>query len=129
MVLLLDTCTLIWLTSDQQSLSSRARACIQEHAGALHASSMSAFEIGIKHRKGTLRLALEPGAWFTAAMDLHGIREIPVDAGIAARSTALPDLHSDPIDRILIATAEEHGLTVVTPDRLIAQYGLVDVLW
>jgi len=128
-MVLLDTCTLIWLTSDHGKLSTKARRLIRDSVGALYISSMSAFEIGGKSRKGKLKLSLDPRSWFTTALERHGISEIPVDAGIALESTALPGLHNDPVDRIIIATAAEHGLTILTPDRLIGQYDSVKVQW
>jgi PIN domain nuclease of toxin-antitoxin system len=128
-MILLDTCTLLWLVGDQERLSPRARDRLREHAGELFVSAISAFEIGIKHRKGKLALPLEPGPWFEEAMDFHGLAEIPVSARIAAHSTTLPALHSDPCDRIIVATAQLLGLTVLTPDALIRAYADSDVEW
>jgi PIN domain nuclease of toxin-antitoxin system len=121
-VILLDTCTLLWLVGDQGRLSPRARERLREGAGELFVSAISAFEIGIKQRKGKLSLPLETEPWFEAAADFHGLAEIPVSARIAARSTVLPALSSDPCDRILVATAQLLGLTVLTPDELIRSY-------
>ena len=128
-MILLDTCTLIWLTSDHRKLSTKARRLISDSVGALYVSSMSAFEIGVKSRKGKLKLSLDPRSWFFTALERHGIREIPVDADTAIESTALPGLHGDPVDRIIIATAVRNGLTVLTPDRLIQKYDPVKVQW
>lgn len=121
-MILLDTCALLWLVGDQGRLSARARDRLREHAGGLFVSAISAFEIGIKHRKGHLSLPLEPEPWFEEALDFHGLAEIPVSGSIAARSTMLPALHSDPCDRILVATAQLLGLLVLTPDALIRSY-------
>lgn len=121
-MILLDTCTLLWLVGDQSRLSPRARERLREGAGELFVSAISAFEIGIKQRKGKLSLPLEPEPWFEEAVDFHGLAEIPVSASIAARSTMLPALNSDPCDRILVATAQLLGLTVLTPDQVIRSY-------
>jgi PIN domain nuclease of toxin-antitoxin system len=121
-VILLDTCTLLWLVGDQGRLSPRARDRLREDAGGLFVSAISAFEVGIKHRKGKLSLPLEPEPWFEEALEFHGLAEIPVSGSIAARSTMLPALHSDPADRIIVATAQMLGLTVLTPDPLLRAY-------
>ncbi len=59
----------------------------------------------------------------------HGLRELPVSGVIAARATLLPAIHRDPFDRLLIATAQEHRLKIVTPDATIAKYPGLDTLW
>ena len=126
---LLDTCTLIWLASDHAKLSQPALQAIGEEEATLFVSAISAFELGIKHGKGALTLPLEPDSWYAEVLDFHGLHEISVNGRIAARSTMLPRLHSDPCDRILVATAEEHGLRILTPDPLIRAYPRAETLW
>jgi PIN domain nuclease of toxin-antitoxin system len=128
-VILFDTCTLLWLASDQAQLSLEAVRLIREQAGFLFASAISAFEIGLKARKGLLELPLPAERYYLEALASHGIREIPVDGVIAARSTALPLLHADPADRILVATAQRHTLTLLTPDQRIRSYPDTQVTW
>ncbi|HEV7667965.1 MAG TPA: type II toxin-antitoxin system VapC family toxin [Thermoanaerobaculia bacterium] len=128
-MLLLDTCALLWLVGDRGKLSATAVGRIKTQRGELFVSAISAFEIGVKHRKGKLELPLEPGAWFEAALRFHGLRELPVTGSIAAASTALPLLHADPCDRLIVATALLHGMTVLTPDPLIAGYPGVQTVW
>jgi PIN domain nuclease of toxin-antitoxin system len=128
-MLLLDTSVLLWLAADQSRLSERARGLIAAHAGELCVSAISAFEIGIKHRKSSLLLPQEPESWFGAALQLHGLLEVPVDWRIAERSTSLPRLHGDPCDRMLIATAQLRGLTLLSPDPLLLAYPDVRIDW
>lgn len=126
--MLLDTCTLLWLADDQEKLSSRARAAISEYAGNPFISSITAFEITTKHRRGVLRLPMEPADWIREALEHHGIVDIPVDWRIAERSASLPAIHKDAADRLIVATALATGLTVLTPDSLIGAYD-VSVRW
>lgn len=128
-MLLLDTCTLLWLVGEPKKLSETAREAIRTHRGRLFVSAISAFEIGVKHRKGKLDLPIEPELWFEAALRFHGLREVAVNGRIAAQSTALPLHHADPFDRLVIATAMGNGLVVVTPDPLFALYSENEVLW
>lgn len=128
-MILLDTCTLIWLTSDASKLSSAAIDCIQENNDALFVSSISAFEITIKVKKKKLSLPLKTKRWFKEALDFHGIEEISLDSSILIRAAELPPLHQDPCDRILLATAETHRLTLLTPDHLIKQYSSAKTAW
>jgi len=127
--MLLDTCTLLWLVSNSDHLSSAARAAIQDHRGRLFVSAISAFEIGIKARKRKLSLPQPVDRWFSAAVKFHGLRELVIDGAIASRSTLLPPLHADPSDRLIIATSQIHHLTILTPDHLIKTYPDVRTLW
>lgn len=124
---LLDTCSLLWLTMDPGGLSERAKALLAPREEELFVSAISAFEIGIKVQKGKLQLLLPTSGWFKEALQLHELQEIAVKGEIAAISTELPLIHSDPFDRILIATAKLHNLTLLTPDPMIQKYP--DVKW
>ncbi|MBI2339553.1 MAG: type II toxin-antitoxin system VapC family toxin [Deltaproteobacteria bacterium] len=124
---LLDTCSFLWMTMDPRGLSEQARAILAPREQEIFVSAISAFEIGIKVQKGKLQLSLPPSRWFKEALQLHDLQEIALKGEIAAISTELPLIHADPFDRILIATAIEHRLTILTPDPLIQKYP--DVKW
>lgn len=128
-MILLDTCTLLWLTSESEALSSRAREVIYRHRGALFVSAISAFEIGQKASRGKLTLPTPNSQWYPAVLRLHGLRECPIGGEIATRAPDLPDLHRDPFDRILIATAQTRDWKLLTPDPLIHQYPDIEVVW
>ena len=128
-MILLDTCTLLWLSSDQKKLSSKAKKEIEKNARSLFVSAITAFEIAIKCRNGKLELPLPSLDWFTEVVDFHGIREIPVTSSIAVSSVQLPPLHNDPCDRIIIATSQLNAMKIVTCDKLISQYENAEVIW
>jgi PIN domain nuclease of toxin-antitoxin system len=131
-MILLDTCTLLWLAVDQSRISAAAKLDLESNAGAIFISAISAFEIGTKLRRGALSLSIRGGVgpheWYAEALEFHGIRELPVTGRIALESTLLPAHHRDPCDRIIVATAREESLRVVTPDPLIAAYE-VETSW
>src|SRR5262249_25588437 len=120
-MLLLDTYTLLWLAKGAESLSRAAPEAITATRTRLFVSAITAFELGVKHRRGAVTPPLVPLAWYERALAFHDVEEIPVDGRIAMRSTELPRLH-DPGDRIIIATAQRDGLVVLTPNRLIRVY-------
>ena len=128
-MLLLDTCTLVWLDSDPALLSASARQEIGNQARSLFVSSVSALELAIKIRKGKLTLPMPLETWFPGVLAAHGIEEIVVDWRVSAATGALPLLHSDPFDRIIIATAKLNNQSIVTPDQLIRAYSDVPVVW
>jgi PIN domain nuclease of toxin-antitoxin system len=128
-MILLDTCTLLWLVLDQSQLSAGATACIRQHAARLYVSPLTAFEIGQKAAAGKLALELTPARWFARALELHGLRECAFTSAIALRASALPRLHADPFDRILVATAQNDAFTLLTPDPKIRAYPDLLTLW
>lgn len=127
-MLLLDTCTLLWLTSDQAKLSPAARQALSAQAGQIYVSSVSGFEIAQKVAKGKL-LPQPPADWMTLALRLHGLKALALKMDSAVAAGSLPTLHADPFDRLLIASALAHRLTLLTPDPLIRQYPELATLW
>ncbi|HJP31032.1 MAG TPA: type II toxin-antitoxin system VapC family toxin [Candidatus Latescibacteria bacterium] len=121
--MLLDTCALLWLGQGGGRLSPKALQQIDD-APIVFVSAISGFEIGVKVAKGKLSLPCRPAEWLAAVLAHHDLRELPVDLAVSVRSTELPTIHSDPVDRILIATAESKGLPVVTADAVFARYGI-----
>ena len=127
-MIILDTCVLLWLAGDQKKLSAVAKKNIEHNAGALFISSISAFEIAVKYRSHKLSLPLPVMQWLTEVTGFHGIKEIDVTSAIAVCAAELPLLHKDPCDRIIIATAQLHDMTIITCDELIAQYK-ISAVW
>ncbi len=128
-MLLLDTHALVWLASSQRQLSAGARQAVQEHADGLYLSSISALEIAILAKRKRLSLPLSAEAFVDRSLKQHGIHEVPLDRRIAIASTRLPDIHNDPFDRIIIATAHLNGLIILSRDQVLTQYPGVRVVW
>jgi PIN domain nuclease of toxin-antitoxin system len=128
-MMLLDTCVLLWLATDNTAISARAAELIRSAPGGLFVSAISAFEVGQKAAVKKLSLPRPVDDWFAAMLQWHGLHEIPVSGVIAARATLLPAIHGDPFDRLLIATAQEHRLKLLTPDVTIAKYPNLDIFW
>ena len=123
---LLDTNVLIYFLSAPDELSAKARRIVQT-APDLFVSIVSLWEIGIKQSLGKLHIELTP-----SEIEKHCVeREIsilPIRASAIDRLAALPDIHRDPFDRLLIAQAQDEDLVVVTHDRIIPNYP-VETLW
>ncbi|BAI72141.1 pilT protein domain protein [Azospirillum sp. B510] len=123
-MILLDTHAILWLDAGIE-LSSLARERIEGErlAGGLLVSTVSAWEIGTLVRKGRIRLDLEPAAWMQRFLAAAGLRCLPLSLDAALGASSLPEpLHGDPADRLLIATARELGVPLMTRDRLIHDY-------
>ena len=125
MVNLLDTSTLLWILTAPDRLSQPARDIVA--AGSSVLSVASYWEVVIKTRKGLLPIP-DPVSWWTRTTELFGRRILPIRASHVTALAALPDLHRDPFDRILIAQAVAEGLPLVSSDGQIAAYP-VRVIW
>mgnify|MGYP001366031582 CR=1 FL=1 len=128
MKLLLDTCTFLWIASGSRRLSKSAAQFFLDENNERYCSASSAWEIGIKHALGRLPLPERPEIFIPAVRAASGIAALPVDEESALYAARLPNLHTDPFDRMLVAQAIVHGLTILTPDPQIQQYP-VRVLW
>ena len=124
--MILDTCALLWLSQGGNQLSEAVRRRINAEP-AVYVSAISGFEIGLKHKKGKLELPARPSDWFEAILEHHDLHVLPLDLPTCIRATELPSIHSDPCDRLIIATAEVRKMPVVTADPVFRQYG-VEVL-
>jgi PIN domain nuclease of toxin-antitoxin system len=128
-MILLDTCVLLWLSSEPDKLSDKAQAAIRGSGEYAYVSAITAWEIAWKNALGNLTLPTPPVEWFALAVKQHHLQELPITSAIAIRSAALPSLHRDPADRFLVATAQQHKLTLVTPDPTIHQYPDLKTAW
>jgi len=120
---ILDTCALLWVAQGGGPLSAVALQRI-DAAPVVYVSAISGFEIGIKVQKGKLHLPVPSADWFAAVLAHHQIEVLALDLDICLRSTALPPIHSDPCDRMIIAAAQVYHWPVVTTDPLFARYGI-----
>lgn len=128
-MILLDTCTLLWLASDPAQLSPKAAEAIRSAGEFVEVSPISAWEIAWKQAKGHLELDMPATSWFQLAVSVQQVREVPITVAIALRAAELPRIHNDPADRFIIATALELKLSIITPDHLIQQYPNIKTIW
>ena len=120
---LCDTCTLIWLATGDTKLSRVARNVIRD-AELLCYSSISIWEIARKVKTGELEIPVSPTMFADMLVKQYGMKELPLDNAIMLRSSALPEIHKDPADRFIIATALLNDCVIVTGDRRFPEYGV-----
>lgn len=121
--MILDTCALLWLVGQREVLSDATLSAIEETHD-VGVSAITAFEIGQKYKRGLLELPLAPLPWFERAMRIHRLTTLPLTPGICFRATELPEIHKDPFDRLIIATALLTDRPVVTSDKTFERYGI-----
>jgi PIN domain nuclease of toxin-antitoxin system len=124
---LLDTCAAIWLANGAPMSNEALTGITRAAAGdGLIVSPVSAWEIGLLSRAKSGRSVSflpDPHTWFARLMAAPGVRTAPFTHEIAIAASYLPEpLHSDPADRLLIATARNLIIPIVTRDRRILDY-------
>ncbi len=120
MNLLLDTHILLWWLSDQSLLSSKIRKLISDADNMVFISAASIWEISIKKASGKL---ITPNDLENALME-SDFQELPIHHSHANLAGKLPQHHTDPFDRMLIAQAEIEKLTLISHDRHFKQYAI-----
>jgi PIN domain nuclease of toxin-antitoxin system len=126
-LLLLDTHVWLWFAlGDAGRLAAPVRKKIETaaHGGKLAVSAISVWEIGMLEAKGRIVLGSPCEKWVATALALPGLRLIGLEPEIAVASSRLPgEMHGDPADRILTATARERNAVLATADERLVEYG------
>jgi PIN domain nuclease of toxin-antitoxin system len=124
-VILLDTHVLVRYTLDEGKLGKRALSTIDRalESDELFVSAISFWEVAMLAAKRRLELATTVAAFRDVSIR-HGVREQVLDGEVAVVAGELPDAHGDPADRMLVATAIVHGLTLLTADSVLLSWKL-----
>lgn len=125
---LLDTHAFLWWVLDSARLSNTAFQLIADESNDIVVSAASAWEITTKHRIGKLPEAEVVAADVAGNIAAQGFEALAIGIVDAERAGRLPGIHRDPFDRMLIAQALGHELSIVSIDALFDRYG-VNRLW
>lgn len=110
-----------WINLEHQRLPSALLAEI-ESAPRVGVSPVSCFELALASRRGRLTLPLPVREWLALAPTGSGVELLPFTPAIAARAVELAEIHRDPFDRIIIATALEMDGRLASVDGHFADY-------
>ena len=121
-MILLDTQVMLWLRAGDQRLGPRSRQTIDRELreGQVAVSAISFWEVAMLKRKGRIQFTEDIASWRLSQLE-QGLMEMPLTGLIGIRAAELADLHADPADRIIVATALE-GHSLVTADDRILQW-------
>jgi PIN domain nuclease of toxin-antitoxin system len=123
--ILLDTCAAIWLM-DGEPISDASHSAIRSAQIAnvgVYVSPFTAWEIGTLTAKGRIQLSLSPEVWFKTLLNHPGVRLAALTPEILLASMMLPGTPpTDPVDRIIAATARIEGYIIVTRDSKLLDY-------
>tara|TARA_R110002167_G_scaffold31684_22_gene103920 strand:- start:682 stop:1071 length:390 start_codon:yes stop_codon:yes gene_type:complete len=120
--LLLDTHVFIWAAAEPARLPGTLRTAIEAAENEVFLSAASVWEIAIKQALGRISFPLDELASLLQTME---IVELPIAMAHGIAAGALPRLHDDPFDRMLIAQAQCENLQLATVDAAVRRYDVV----
>ena len=123
--LLLDTCAVIWISTQQPMAHGADEALAKARARdeTIYVSPITAWEIGLLVSGGRLNMQMTPERWFEQLMQAPGVKLASMLPSVLIAASFLPGQSPrDPADRILAATAREHNFRLVTRDRRLLDY-------
>jgi PIN domain nuclease of toxin-antitoxin system len=122
--ILLDTHAFLWWRLDAPELSKRVRDLLLDPSTQVHVSAVVGWEIAVKRALG--RLVFD--GTVADAVAEEGFEPLPIRLAHTDGLAALPMLHRDPFDRLLVAQARSEGLALVTCDAQVRSYeGFVSI--
>ena len=121
MKLLLDTHVLLWAAGEPNRLSHETRELLGDPENELLFSAASMWEITIKSGLGREDFQVNARLLRRGLLD-NDYEELPIRSEHALAIDALPPIHRDPFDRILIAQATIEGIELLTADQIVARY-------
>ena len=121
MIVLLDTSALLFYAADPGRLTPKASEAI-DSADKLMVSSISFWEIGLKHKTGKLELPLDLEPFVERLSYAREIQILPVDLQIWMGNIHLDWSHRDPADRTIVATAQLISVPIITSDKRIQDF-------
>ena len=128
MKLLLDTHTLLWLVENNPQLSQIALDLLVDPGNELLLSPATYWELAIKISIRKYRLADPLADYIAEAVQLYGLRILPIDVRHAEAIVTLPHHHKDPFDRMLIAQSVVENVALVSSDEAFDAYPITR-LW
>lgn len=124
-VILLDTHVRFWWAQGDSRLSLHHARVLNEalETQTIAVSAFSCWEVAMMVSRQRVEISVPVLDWILDALEPSGVSLLPITPEIAAQSVALPgDLHGDPADRIIIATARVHSALLLTEDAKILAY-------
>ena len=128
MKVLLDTHAFLWLITDEDRLSEKARQTFLDTENSLFFSAVSLWEICLK--KSLAKISLKDG-WFQTIqqeLEINTIQWLPIEMTHCAEVTELPFYHRDPFDRMLIAQAIVEEMKLLSRDSPLSNYA-IELIW
>ena len=130
-MILVDTHVVVWLAFDQNRLSKKARAAIDDartKEDGLAISDITLLELATLASRGRVRIDISLESFLQEVETRFVV--LPISSRACARAVGLPPTYpKDPVDRIIAATALVEGLSLISADREIQRSKAVHTIW
>lgn len=123
----MDTHVFLWLHTAPERLGEHL-STVEDRRTELLVSAVSSWEIAIKSGLGRLELPTSPERYVPERLRAIGATALAIEHTHALAVAALPSLHRDPFDRLLIAQAGALEVAIMTADPAVAQYPVQTLL-
>jgi PIN domain nuclease of toxin-antitoxin system len=110
-----------WIVGGDAALPASIMSAMQAE-DRLAVSTISCFEVSLLVKRGRLELPLPVDEWLMEALANSGVESLPLTCEIAQRAVELPEIHRDPADRMIIATAIVHDARLASIDSVFPGY-------
>ena len=121
-MIVLDTHIWLWWVNGDTTALGEKRKEMVDAADVAAVSAISCFEVAWLEAHQRIELPCDRKSWFEKALQGSGITLVPITPEIAGRAVDLPEHHTDPQDRLIIATALIHEAQLMSSDRKIPLY-------
>ena len=121
-MIIMDTHIWLWWVNENIDLLGQARNDLIKSTDIVSVSAISCFEVSWLDAHNRIQLPCRRAEWFEKALKGSGIDLLPITPVIASLAVDLPEHHSDPQDRIIIATAIDHNAHLLSADRKFLLY-------
>jgi PIN domain nuclease of toxin-antitoxin system len=121
-IILLDTHIWVWWVNEEQEKLSATQIEIIEQSERIAISVVSCFEVAQIVKKGRLILPVTTREWIEQALIPAGVEVLPLSPEISCRAVDLTDIHKDPFDRLIIATALNYQCRLISADGNFPSY-------
>lgn len=130
-MILLDTQVLLYDALEPRRLSRRARAALEDgmETGGLACSDISLWEIALLAARRKIDAGPDIAAFIESALQLRSVRALPISPAIATLAQSDLFSHGDPADRLIGATAIDHGVALVTSDAELRKVRSLKTIW
>ncbi len=125
---LLDTHTFIWLAAKPDCLSGTALELVADTQNELLLSAASGWETALLWKLDRIELTREPVFFIPEVIASLSLTPTSINFATAIAAATLPFIHRDPFDRLLVATALQKKIPIISKDRILVEYG-VEVVW
>lgn len=129
MNILVDTCAFIWLITEPERLSEKARKAFEDKTNSRFFSMVSLWETMLVHEKKKNVFTRPAQEILAEYIEKHEMNILPLNEETIYSLPNLPPHHKDPFDRMLIRQALNYDLAMLTPDKDFRKYEGVRVVW